>query len=224
MVGTTTALVAAAMVVAATTTAAAAAAASPATDAATAAAEGGLADAGKLFTLTPDCDAVCQADVAASLTARGCTNVAVLPTLRLASAVCEPAAAGGRAGRGMDSGASETALQRLPGVMVVEEDGLMEGEEPIAMDSADAEVPLKLPNGEDYFWGLDRGSGTHHDAAMERLAAVGVVPVVSAGNTGEDACERTPARSPYAITVANSDVDDTLWRSSSRGSCVNMIA
>lgn len=68
------------------------------------------------------------------------------------------------------------------------------------------------------------GSGTHHDAAMERLAAVGVVPVVSAGNTGEDACERTPARSPYAITVANSDVDDTLWRSSSRGSCVNMIA
>lgn len=173
MVGTTTALVAAAVAVAATATAAAAAAVSPAKDAATAAAEVGLADAGKLFTLTPDCDAGCQADVAVSLTARGCTNVAVLPTLRLASAVCEPAAAGGRAGRGMDSGASETALQRLPGVMVVEEDGLMEGEEPIAMDSADAEVPLKLPNGEDYFWGLDRYVGwgdAHEGAAVEIIS------------------------------------------------------
>lgn len=68
------------------------------------------------------------------------------------------------------------------------------------------------------------GSGTHHDAAMERLAALNVIPVVSAGNTGKDACERTPARSPYAITVANSDVDDTLYRSSSRGPCVDTIA
>lgn len=67
-------------------------------------------------------------------------------------------------------------------------------------------------------------TGTSLDAATERLAAVGVVPVVSAGNTGGDSCERTPARSPYAITVANSDIDDTLYRSSSRGPCVNMIA
>lgn len=68
------------------------------------------------------------------------------------------------------------------------------------------------------------GSGTHFDVAMERLAAVGVIPVVSAGNTGESACDRTPARSPNAITVANSDVDDTLYRSSSRGRCVDVIA
>lgn len=68
------------------------------------------------------------------------------------------------------------------------------------------------------------GSGTHHDVAMERLAAVGVVPIVSAGNTGGSSCDRTPARSPNAITVANADIDDTLYRSSSRGRCVDMIA
>lgn len=68
------------------------------------------------------------------------------------------------------------------------------------------------------------GSGSHHDAAMERLAALGVIPVVSAGNKGSDACDRTPARSPHAITVANSDVDDTLYKSSNRGRCVDVIA
>lgn len=68
------------------------------------------------------------------------------------------------------------------------------------------------------------GSGTHHDVAMERLAAVGVIPIVSAGNTGGSSCDRTPARSPNAITVANADIDDTLYRSSSRGRCVDMIA
>lgn len=152
MVGTPTALVAAAIAVAATARAATAAAVSQ--DAAKAA-EVGLSAAGKIFTLTPDCDSGCQAQVASSLSARGCSNVAMLPTLRLATAEC--GATPRRAGRGFESGAAEiAALRSLPGVMGVEDDGLVEGEEPIAMDTADAEVPLKGPNGEDYFWGLDR--------------------------------------------------------------------
>ncbi|GAB0493050.1 hypothetical protein MMPV_004322 [Pyropia vietnamensis] len=350
MVSPPTALVVAAVAVAATASVASAAAVSQ--DAAMAASVG-LSATGKVFTLTPDCDRGCQAQVASSLSARGCSNVAMLPTLRLATANC--GVAPGRAGRGVDAGTAEVAaLRSLPGVMNVEDDGLVDGEEPIALDAADAEVPLKGPDGQPYFWGLDRinqaalpldqngnttscfprqgqgvtvfvvdggctpnheefrpgqvttralpsspydpsgidekghgthvagtvggwrtgvapgvtlscirvlgpegsgkrsdvaagweavaaakvanpsmptimhaslsGSGTHHDAAMERLAALNVIPVVSAGNTGGDSCERTPARSPYAITVANSDVDDTLYRSSSRGRCVNAIA
>lgn len=147
MVGLPAALVAAAVAVAATATAAtAAAAAAPA------------ADGGKVFTLNADCGGSCQAEVASALTARGCSDVAVLPTLRLATAVC--GARRGRTVRGVDGGMAETAaLQSLPGIMTVEEDVLEKGEEPLPMDGVDAEVPITGPNGEPYFWGLDRYVG-----------------------------------------------------------------
>lgn len=55
------------------------------------------------------------------------------------------------------------------------------------------------------------GSGTHSDGSLERLAAVGVIPVVSAGHKRSDACAHTPVPSRNTITVANSDKDDCLW-------------
>lgn len=67
-------------------------------------------------------------------------------------------------------------------------------------------------------------SGTHHGAAMELLVSLGVIPVVSTGSKGKDSSKRSPARSLHYISVANSDVHHTLWRSSSRGRCVDVIA
>lgn len=162
MVGTSAALVAAAFAVAATATVA---------TAATAAAP--VADGGKVITLSADCGGSCQAEVASALTTRGCSDVAMLPTLRIATAVC--GARRGRTGRGVDGARAETAaLRSLPGVVAVEEDMLEKGEEPLPMDSADAEVPLRGPNGEHYFWGLDRYVGWEGVARVGagRLAAV----------------------------------------------------
>lgn len=67
-------------------------------------------------------------------------------------------------------------------------------------------------------------SGTHRGAAMELLVSLGVIPVVSTGSKGKDTSKGSPARSLHYITVANSDVHHTLWRSSSRGRCVDVIA
>lgn len=62
------------------------------------------------------------------------------------------------------------------------------------------------------------------DAAAARMAAQGVIPVVSAGNNGRDACRYSPGGTDHAITVANADADDTVYRSSNTGQCVDVIA
>lgn len=68
------------------------------------------------------------------------------------------------------------------------------------------------------------GSGDHHNTVMRRMAGVGVIGSVAAGNDGGDACDHTPAGSPDVITVGNSDIDDSVWRNSNVGRCVDVFA
>lgn len=62
------------------------------------------------------------------------------------------------------------------------------------------------------------------DVVAERVAAAGVIPVVSAGNAGGDACDYSPGSTDHVLTVANADADDTVVRSSNTGLCVDVIA
>lgn len=62
------------------------------------------------------------------------------------------------------------------------------------------------------------------DVVAERVAAAGVIPVVSAGNAGGDACDYSPGNTDHVLTVANADADDTVVRSSNTGPCVDVIA
>lgn len=63
-------------------------------------------------------------------------------------------------GSGTVSAAPESAaLSALPGVIDVEDDGLVEGDDGEEMDTEDAEVPLMRASGKTYFWGQDRYVG-----------------------------------------------------------------
>lgn len=79
----------------------------------------GLTDA-KVITLADDCGGDCQASVSDALTARGCVSVRMLPTLRMATAVCAKTD-----GAATESVNAETA--RIPGVLDVEDDSLVTG-------------------------------------------------------------------------------------------------
>jgi subtilisin family serine protease len=62
------------------------------------------------------------------------------------------------------------------------------------------------------------------DDAVRSLVAAGVDVVVGAGNDGQSACNRSPARVAEAITVAASDSADARWSSSNYGTCVDVFA
>ncbi|MGE0868575.1 MAG: S8 family peptidase [Kofleriaceae bacterium] len=62
------------------------------------------------------------------------------------------------------------------------------------------------------------------DLAIKNLVAHGVPVVVAAGNDTIDACSRSPARVPEAITVAASDQNDMFASYSNYGACVDIIA
>ncbi|GAB0491251.1 hypothetical protein MMPV_002503 [Pyropia vietnamensis] len=306
----------------------------------------GLTDA-KVITLAEDCGGECQASVSKALTSRGCSSIAVLPTLRMVTAVCAKTA-----GEAAETVNAETA--KIPGVLDVEDDSLVTGTK---VDEEDREgdpiIPITDGNGKPYFWGLDRinqyqlpldmniqtqcypkkgdgvevfvvdsgcmvnhpefsgvkirsmalesspydpagiddrghgshvagtvagartgvapgssvtcikvlndrgrgkssdvaagfeyvaaykaanpgakvimqaslgGSGNHHNTVMRRMAGVGVIGSVAAGNDGGDACDHTPAGSPDVITAGNMDIDDSVWRSSNIGRCVDVFA
>lgn len=75
------------------------------------------------------------------------------------------------------------------------------------------------------FGGPASGVPGQMEVAVKRLANMGVVPVVAAGNEAKDACTSSPARVPEAITVAASDSSDRLASFSNRGrACVDVIA
>lgn len=60
--------------------------------------------------------------------------------------------------------------------------------------------------------------------AAERVASTGTIPVVSSGNNRGDACDFSPGNTKHVLTVANQDYDDTLWRSTNTGRCIDVIA
>lgn len=62
------------------------------------------------------------------------------------------------------------------------------------------------------------------NAALDRVAAGGVVPVVAAGNDDIDACEVSPASAARAFTVGASDAEDRETSFSNHGECLALYA
>lgn len=62
------------------------------------------------------------------------------------------------------------------------------------------------------------------DDAVRRSIAAGVTYVVAAGNEDADACKRSPARVPDALTVAATDSSDKRASFSNWGDCVDVFA
>ncbi|WP_375766083.1 S8 family peptidase [Archangium gephyra] len=62
------------------------------------------------------------------------------------------------------------------------------------------------------------------DDAVARAIASGVTFVVAAGNENQDACSRSPARSPNAITVGATNDGDKRASFSNWGTCVDVFA
>ena len=62
------------------------------------------------------------------------------------------------------------------------------------------------------------------DNAVESLTSVGVVTVVAAGNSNDDACYESPARVPSAMTIAASTNRDARANYSNYGRCVDLFA
>ncbi|MDT0446459.1 S8 family peptidase [Streptomyces sp. DSM 41886] len=60
--------------------------------------------------------------------------------------------------------------------------------------------------------------------AADRLADRGVLPVISAGNEGEDACDYSPASARGALTVGATDADDQETAFSNFGTCLDLYA
>jgi subtilisin family serine protease len=68
------------------------------------------------------------------------------------------------------------------------------------------------------------GSYPLANAAMEKLYAAGITPVIAAGNSNIDACNTSPAGAPNAITVGASDQNDARASFSNYGECVDVFA
>ena len=62
------------------------------------------------------------------------------------------------------------------------------------------------------------------DQAVAALAVNGILPVASAGNQRDDACQFSPAGSPGAISVAASTSSDAEAGFSNWGTCLNLYA
>ena len=63
--------------------------------------------------------------------------------------------------------------------------------------------------------------------AIESLHRQNVVIIAAAGNNGVDACQKSPASSPYAITVGATNQDDNVTSvtvQSNFGSCIDLFA
>ena len=70
------------------------------------------------------------------------------------------------------------------------------------------------------------GTGTAYatEAAIGAAHEDGVISVLSAGNNAHDTCRQSPARVSCALTVAASNINDTLAYFSNYGPCTDIIA
>ncbi|XP_071511541.1 aqualysin-1-like [Diadema antillarum] len=71
---------------------------------------------------------------------------------------------------------------------------------------------------------LGGGASSTTDAAVKRMYDAGFTVSVAAGNSDEDACGTSPARSGYALTVGATDNTDARAYFSNYGSCLNIFA
>ncbi len=71
---------------------------------------------------------------------------------------------------------------------------------------------------------LGGGASTSVDSAVAGAVAKGVVMVVAAGNSNNDACLSSPAREPSAITVGATTAIDYRASYSNFGTCVDIFA
>ncbi len=71
---------------------------------------------------------------------------------------------------------------------------------------------------------LSGGTSSSVNTAIKNAVAAGVVFAVAAGNDATDACSRSPASAPEAITVASTTSSDTRSSFSNYGSCVDIFA
>lgn len=69
-----------------------------------------------------------------------------------------------------------------------------------------------------------RGTSSSYDRAVTNCVKRGVVVVVAAGNSNDDACGYRPAHSAAAITVGSTDSRDARSSFSNYGRCVNIWA
>jgi aqualysin 1 len=71
---------------------------------------------------------------------------------------------------------------------------------------------------------LGGGASQTLDDAVTNSIAAGVVYAVAAGNESTDACTRSPARTPDAITVGSTTITDARSSFSNFGTCVDIFA
>jgi hypothetical protein len=71
---------------------------------------------------------------------------------------------------------------------------------------------------------LNGSAASTLDAAVQASIASGVTYAIAAGNSDVDACTRSPARTPQAITVAATTSADARAPFSNFGSCVDLFA
>jgi subtilisin family serine protease len=68
------------------------------------------------------------------------------------------------------------------------------------------------------------GAGNALNSAVANSIADGVAYAVAAGNENTDACTRTPASTPTAITVGATDINDARASFSNFGTCLDIFA
>jgi subtilisin family serine protease len=72
--------------------------------------------------------------------------------------------------------------------------------------------------------GVDGGTSEAVDTGVDNLVKAGVTVAVSAGNDNVDACTRSPARLPTAITVGATTSSDARRSDSNYGTCLDLFA